>query len=248
MGQRRTLNQKRLTKKEVLEIIRTEGQIHEEYTKFFEEKYVTGRVKQDKVYELPGDRFLYVFDEDGLRGKGDIYPKDYFLRWKNKIEKIRKDYKNNRGSSVSHWFYYSKHKGDMLKHQEELLVELADHLKIDQNKLDNSYKSLDLVSLACSHLDYEFIFKNLYDNLVFYVGEVIKQRVNGKWGINNTHAGGEYPFISIGLERVQYMPINATWSALDGLDPIDFRKQAANEVRLNASNADYYRNMAGKSL
>lgn len=53
MGQRRTLNQKRLTKKEVQEIIRTEGRLHDEYTKFFEETYVTGYVKQDKVYELP---------------------------------------------------------------------------------------------------------------------------------------------------------------------------------------------------
>jgi hypothetical protein len=246
MGQRRTLNQKRLTKKEVQEIIMTEGRIHDEYTKFFEETYVTGYVKQDKVYELTGDRFLYVFDETGLRGKGDIYSKDYFLKWKKRIERIREDYKNNRGSSVSHWLYYSKYKSHILDHQEQLLTELSDRLKIDQNKLDRSYKSLDLVSAACSQLDFEFIFRNLYDNLVTYVGEVIKLRVDGAWAINKTHAGGEYPYISIGLEQVQYMPINATWSSFDGLDPIDFRKQAADEVRLNGSKADFYRNWAHK--
>jgi len=246
MGQRRTLNQRRLTKKEVQDIIRTEGRLHEEYTKFFEERYVTGYIKQDKIYELPGDRFLYVFDETGIRGKGDIYSKDYFLKWKRKRERIREDCKNNRGSTVSHWLYYSKYKDEILSHQEELLTELSDRLKIDQKKLDKSYKSLDLVSSACAELDFDFIFKNLYDNLVIYVGEVIRQRVNGTWAINKTHAGGEYPYISIGLAQVQYMPINATWSSLEGLDPIDFRKQAADEVRLNASKADFYRNWAHK--
>ncbi len=246
MGQRRTLNQKRLTKKEVQEIIKTEGHLHHEYTKFFEETYVTGYVKQDKVYELPGDRFLYVFDETGLHGKGDIYSKDYFLKWKKRIERIREDYKNNRGSSVSHWFYYSKYKSDILDHQEQLLIELSDRLKIDQNKLDRSYKSLDLISAECSQLDFEFIFRNLYDNLVTYVGEVIKLRVDGIWAINKTHVGGEYPYISIGFEQVQYMPINAIWSSFDGIDPIDFRKQAADEVRLNGSKAYFYRNWSHK--
>ena len=244
MGQRRTLNKKRLTKKEVQEIIKTGGRLHDEYTKFFEETYITGYVKQDKVYELLGDRFLYVFDDTGIRGKGDIYSRDYFLKWKKRIERIRDDYKNGRESSVSHWFYYSKYKSDILNHREELLIELSDRLRIDQSKLDKSYKSLDLVSLACAHLDFDFIFRNLYDNLLTYVGEVIRQRVDGSWAINKTRAGGEYPYISIGLEQVQYMPINATWSSFDGLVPIDFRKQAADEVRLNGSKANFYRNWA----
>ena len=48
----------RVSKKQVLEIIKSEAKLHEEYTKFFEEKYTTGYLKQDKVYELPNERFL----------------------------------------------------------------------------------------------------------------------------------------------------------------------------------------------
>ena len=48
MGQRRTLNQKRLTKKEVRHLIDTEGKLHEQYTNFFEEKYVTAPSLQHK--------------------------------------------------------------------------------------------------------------------------------------------------------------------------------------------------------
>jgi len=75
MGQRRTVNQKRLTRKEVQHLIDTEGKLHQEYTDFFEEKYVTGFIKRDKIYELSGDRLLYVFDENdsSIPGKGDIY-------------------------------------------------------------------------------------------------------------------------------------------------------------------------------
>jgi hypothetical protein len=74
MGQRRTLNQKRLTKKEVQHLIDTEGQLHQEFTSVFKETYVTGYVKQDLVYALPNERFLFVFDpkDTSLGGKGDI--------------------------------------------------------------------------------------------------------------------------------------------------------------------------------
>lgn len=77
--------------------------------------------------------------------------------------------------------------------------------------------------------------------MVAYVGEVIKERINGSWAINHTHAGGEYPFISLSLEAVQHMPINAAWTAMTGIEPIDFRKETTNEVRINASKVKFYR-------
>lgn len=244
MGSKKTLNEKRLTKKQVQEIIRTEGRLHEEYTKFFEESY-PNFVKRDKVYELAGDRFLYVFDENGLMipGKGDIYPKDYFLRWVKRIQRIREDSQAGRFSSVDHWRYYSKYKADIINHVDSLVNELTDRLKIERNKLDKSYESLDLVSEECEKYGLENIFENLYDNVVIYVGEVIKDRVNGHWAINETHSGGDYPFISIDLKSVQYMPINAAWSAMDGLAPVDFRKEVANELRQTSLRAKYQRQL-----
>ena len=146
MAQRRTLNQKRLTKKEVQHLIDTEGKFHQEYTDIFEEKYVTGFVKRDKVYELPGDRFLFVFDENdsSIPGKGDIYPKNYFLRFIKWTQRIRDDYQNKRGSSVDHWRFYSKHHLNVITQVDDLILELSEILRIDRKALDKSYKALTL--------------------------------------------------------------------------------------------------------
>jgi hypothetical protein len=114
----------------------------------------------------------------------------------------------------------------------ELEDELAQLLQLDKRRLDKSYASLDLVSTACAALEPNTIFQQLYDHLVAYVGEVIRQRVNGWWQLNTTHAGDNYPCIS--LEPVQYMPINVAWMAMHGMGPIDSRKEAANEIRLCA--------------
>src|SRR6185295_5698962 len=207
MGRRRTLNQNRLTKHEVQHLIDTEGKIHVEYTNLFEEKYVTGFIKRDKVYELSGDRFLYVFDENGsmIRGKGDIYPKEYFLRFVKWNQRVREDYKNNRASSVDHWRHYSKYRAKILDHIDELMTDLSATLNLDKNKLDRSYQSLDLVSKSCEAFGLDNTIKGLYDNLVIYAGEVIKERVNGHWEINKINYGGDYPYIGVDLPEVQYM-------------------------------------------
>lgn len=233
MGQRRTLNQKRLTKKEVRHLIETEGKLHQEYTDFFEDKYVTGYIKRDRVYELSGDRFLYVFDENdsSIPGKGDIYPKDYFLRFVKWNQRVRDDYKNNRGSSVDHWRYYSKYKAEILDHLDDLMTDLSATLKFDEHKLDRSYQSLDLVSKACEEYGLDNTIRNLYDNLVIYAGEVIKKRVNGHWDLNKMNYGGDYPYIGVDLPEVQYMAVNVVWSALSGLDEINLRKEAGDEVK-----------------
>ena len=243
MGQRKCLNEKRLTKKQVQELVEKEGQLHDEYTAFFQETYASGYVKRDLVYELPDDRFLYVFDQLDIStpGKGDIYAKAYFLKWMQWVQRVRDDYANNRGSSVAHWRFYSHCQNTLIERLPELEGELARVLQIDKQLLDKSYASLDLVSTACEALGLDTVFKQLYDHIVAYVGEVIRQRVNGWWELNTTHSGDNYPFISIGLERVQYMPINVAWMAMHGMDPIDFRKEAANEVRLRAPRVKFER-------
>ncbi|MFC0512811.1 hypothetical protein ACFFGT_01330 [Mucilaginibacter angelicae] len=241
MGQKNRVNDKRLTKKQVSEIIKAEGKLHQEYTRFFEEKYATGYIKQDKVYELQGDKYLYVFDEKKMAvgGKGDIYPKDYFLKLVRWNQRVRDDYANNRGSSVDHWRFYSKYKFDFIDHVQPMITDLAKKLGVDSAKLDCTYESLGLISIECQQYDSEQLFHEWYDHLVAYVGEVIKKRVNGTWEMNSALAGGIFPFISVNSKYISYMPINVVWKTIGGLEDIDFRKQTANEVRRNALAAKF---------
>jgi hypothetical protein len=184
-----------------------------------------------------------VFDENdsSIPGKGDIYPKAYFLRFVKWTQRVRDDYQNNRGSSVSHWWFYSKYRSTILGHIDELISELPIVLGIDEKKLDKSYQSLDVVSNACEAYGLENCIRNLYDNLVVYAGEVIRERVHGQWEINQTHAGGEYPFISVGLPRVQYMAVNSVWSALSGLEDINLRKETADEVKRRGPEVKFHK-------
>lgn len=233
MGHKNRLNARRLTKQQVQDMIRAGGKLHDEFTAFFEEKYASGFVKRDEVYELEGSRFLYVFDPKGLilPGKGDVYPDEYFQRFVNWVKRVRTDNVAGRSSSVDHWRFYSRYKSELINYLDVLEEELADKLGINRNLLDKSYASLDLISTACKQHSIDGVFESLYDTLVAYTGEVIRKRVNGVWAVNKTHSGGKYPFISIGFDSVQYMAINATWCALNGINPIDFRKEAANEIR-----------------
>ena len=229
---KKSLNKKRLTKKQVQELIETQGKLHEEFTKFFEETYSNEYKNQPLVYELPNDRFLYVFDPKGsiLPGKGDIYPKEYFSRWIRWTQKVREDYASHRGSSGEHWRYYSKHKIELINKIDELINELAEQLEILRDQLDFSYISLDTVSNKAENYGLERVQCKLYDNLVAYVGEVIKRRVNGQWAINSFSVDDKYPYISADIDGV-LMPINVVWQELGGLEPMDLRKETANEIR-----------------
>ncbi len=243
MGQRKTLNEKRLTKKQVQDLLKSEGRLHNEYTEVFKETYVTGHIKQDYVYELPNDRFLFVFDpnDTSLGSKGDIYPKDYFVKFVKWNKRVKEDYANNRGSSVDHWKYYSKYQSKLIDHIDQLVSELSDRLKIDIKQLDKSYKSLDIVSKQTELFDIDKAITDIYDNLVAYVGEVIRKKVNGKWKINVDFAGGDYPYIDIGLKNVQYMPINIVWDNFHGLQEVDLRKAVGNEARQVGLQANFER-------
>jgi hypothetical protein len=231
MGKKKSLDEKRLTKKQVQELIESEGKLHEEFTKLFEESYSNGEKDQPQVYELSNDRFLFVFDPKGLSlpGKGDIYPKERLLRTIRWRQKVRDDYANNRGSSVAHWIYYSKHKVELINKIDELIAELVKCLDVSHDELDFSYKSLDILSSKAEDYGYEKIQAELYDNLVAYVGEVVRRRVKGHWVVREDHPSRKYPIVSVN-EGV-LMPINVVWQELDGLEPVNLRKEAANEVR-----------------
>jgi hypothetical protein len=246
MEQRKSLNINRLTKKQVQDLLKSEGRLHDEYTKVFKETYVTSYIKQDLVYELPNDRFLFVFDpkDSSIGGKGDIYSREYFERFLKWKERVKDDYANNREISVDHWRFYSKYQSRLIDNVENLILELADNLQIDIKLLDKSYKSLDIVSQRTELYGIDKAITELYDNLVAYVGEVVRKKVKGQWKINADF--GDFPFIDIGLNNVQYMPVNIVWDNLQGLNVVDFRKAVGNEARQLGSKANFEREYGHK--
>jgi hypothetical protein len=126
------------------------------------------------------------------------------------------------------------------------MTELSGTLNIDKSKLDRSYKSLDILSITCETFGLDNTINNLYDNLVIYVGEVIKERVNGHWEINKINYGGDYPYIGVDLPEVQYMTVNVVWSALSGLDEINLRKEAGDEVKRRGPEIQFQKWRHGK--
>ncbi|MBD1871645.1 hypothetical protein H6F95_30960 [Cyanobacteria bacterium FACHB-471] len=231
MGKKQTLNAKRLTKKQVQELIESEGKLHEEFTKSLETTYSSGYKDQPLVYELSNDRFLFVFDpkEVSIPGRGDIYSKDYLLRLIRLKQKVEEDAIDGRQSSVDHWRYYSKHKAQLINQLSELIDKLARCWSISHDQLDFSYKSLDILSRKAEEYGLENVQAELYDNLVGYVGEVIRHRVKGNWIVLEERPNDEYP--AIGAKGGTLMPINVVWQELFGLELMNLRKETANEVR-----------------
>jgi hypothetical protein len=95
--------------------------------------------------------------------------------------------------------------------------------------LDLSYQSLDIVSEYVEGIGVGRAQQELYDQLVAYVGEVLRLRIQGRWEVNSNDQN-PYPYL-IGAKHAPVMPINVVWKQLSGLDPVDLRSAAANEVR-----------------
>src|SRR5262245_35645736 len=103
MARKRTLNQRRLTRRQVEELIASGAQPRPDLTAALDEA-----VLQSHVYELPDDRFLLVFgDVPGLSGKGDIYAGDDFRRFVRWTAKVNEDARHGRQGSTNHWASYS---------------------------------------------------------------------------------------------------------------------------------------------
>jgi hypothetical protein len=103
MARKRTLNERRLTKRQVQELIKSGAQPRPDLAAPLE-----SALRQPLVYELVGDRYLMVFGVlAGLAGKGDIYSGDDFRRFTRWCSKVDEDARHGRQSSVSHWAYYS---------------------------------------------------------------------------------------------------------------------------------------------
>ena len=222
---------RRLTKREVQALIASGARPRPDLSAALENKFSTGYTERPLVFELEGDRYLYVFDEQqsGLGGKGDIYAANYFLSFVRWTAKVREDSKHGLGNSTSHWAYYSQFKADLLSNLDMLIGQLRSTMGRSRDELDLSYKSLDIVSRFVEDLGIERAQKELYDHLVAYVGEVLRLQMDGRWQIDRKH-DPPVPYL-VGPRHRTTMPINVVWGELNGLDTVDLRAAAANELR-----------------
>jgi hypothetical protein len=227
MPAKKTLNPRRLTKKQVRDLIAS-GAIRR--------KDLADRVPRicQDVFELPEDQFLAVLNIFGLEGKGDIYPGEYFRRFVRWCERVDEDARHGRQSSVSHWRFYSKNDCRLIDRIDDLIGELASGLDLRPDDLDKSYPSLDVVSQRVEELGVERVQETLYDPLVAYVGEILRKRDgDALWKIDLIQLP-HYPYV-LSKTRGVLMPINVVWSSLNDIDPPRFRKETADEFRRAAA-------------
>jgi len=216
---------------QVSAIVAEGAQLRPELMECFREVYRSGEINQPLVYELKDDRFLFVFDENDLSipGKGDIYSGDYFRRFARWYERNRDD-ELRHVSSVAHWFHFSNVKATLPSSIVRLTDELASASNLPRDALDFTYASLDSLSRHVEQLGPDAASETMYDHLVGYVGEVIRVRTKGAWCIDASNPSEPFPYIA--AERhAPIMPINVVWGQLNGIDPVDFRRAAAQEVR-----------------
>jgi hypothetical protein len=225
MARRATLNQRRLTKRQVKELISSGARPRPDLSVALEPTWL-----QPRVYELEGERYLLVFGETiaGLAGKGDIYGADVFHRFVRWVAKVEEDAKHGRQSSVGHWAYYSAHKHRLIENIDALVAQLRSTMS-KTDELDFSYQNLDAVSAYVEGIGIERAEREIYDHLVAYVGEVLRLRIQGHWAVNNRD-WQPYPYL-VGAMHDPVMPINVVQQELSGLAPVNLRLAAANEVR-----------------
>ena len=225
MVRRRTLNERRLTRRQAEGLIASGARLRHDMTAALQDA-----LPQSRVHELPGDRFLLVFGElSGLRGKGDVYAAEAFHRFLRWCAKVEEDIRHARQGSTTHWAHYSPLKDRLISNIDTLVAELRLRMSQTADVLDFSYKSLDVVSEYVEGIGVERATLELYDHLIAYVGEVLRSRIGGRWDIGRDDRH-PYPYL-VGAKYDPVMPINVVWHELSGYAPANFRATAANEVR-----------------
>jgi hypothetical protein len=104
------------------------------------------------------------------------------VRW---TAKVSEDYEQGRGSSVEHWAYYSALKHQLIAHIDTLIDQLRSRMARSADDLDLSYQSPDVVSAYIERIGVERAQREIYDQLVAYVGEVLRLRIDGRWEVNS---------------------------------------------------------------
>jgi hypothetical protein len=226
MTRRAVLNKRRLTKRQVKELISSGARPRPDLSVVLEPTLL-----QPRVYELGGERYLLVFGETiaELAGKGDIYAADDFHRFVRWTARVDEDARHGRQSSIGHWTYYSALKDQLVANIDTLVAQLRSTMSRTADEVDFSYQSLDIVSDYVEGIGVERAEREIYDHLVAYVGEVLRLRIHGHWEVNTSH-WQPHPYL-VGAMHDPTMPINVVWEQLSGLAPVNLRVAAANEVR-----------------
>jgi hypothetical protein len=180
MAYKKALNVRRLSRKEVAALIESGATPRPD----LEAEWVEARIGLSvRLYSVGDDRVLRVFDAPymaGLRGKGDIFTLDHHKKFVAWAVRVRQNALAGRNSSVSHWHYYSKLRDAVPKHADALLADLAERFGTTAG-LEMSYAGLDVASRYVEAIGYERAAHEIYDHLVAYAGEVIRQRTRGEW-------------------------------------------------------------------
>ena len=242
--EKHALNKTKYTKSEVEEFIKKGAKINSELSNEFIE--ILPRIKiENLIYDLPDGNILYVYAKNGFftPGKANIYTKEFIINWVEYKKRIDKLFKKAGVSSVSQWLHFSQLKTDIIseKNIENLISEISSDFKIDKNKLDKTYQSLSLIDNAIKDIPKQELAEKFYDHFVAYVGEVIKNRIDGFWKIDEFDKEEKFPYISLKDVDVAYMPINVFYSCLISFEPVSLRKETANEIRRKVSYAKFQR-------
>lgn len=228
---RTTINERPLSRKETIKLAQSEGILNERYSNILTEKYDGKIVTLRHAYSLPEDKVLYIRDVDGkYDGKGDIFTKEYFEKFVGHIERMREDVENGRDSNIAHWYFYSSNKSNLIEKIPRLIIELAGSLNCEAKVLNLTTASLDELSGRIGNFERQVVLRTLYDNLVAYLGEVIKK--NSKhavnWAIDQYF---DFPVISTTNKNISFNPINIVWEELTSMRDADFRKAYGKEIR-----------------
>ncbi|MBF4515963.1 hypothetical protein IRZ71_06400 [Flavobacterium sp. ANB] len=212
-------------------MVNSEGILNEEYTNFLTEEFDNGNFILNQVFLISRNRILYIQEANQKKGgQGLIFEKEYFDNFVFKLKRMKEDKENGRNSNFQHWSFYSKNKNSIINKVDQLQKDLARILETDINQLNYSTKSLDLLSKLVFDFGNVKAMTEIYDNLVAYIGQVIK--MNSKKEINwNLETNFDFPIIVTDFKGVNYNPINIVWEELTNYDQIDFRKAYSKEMR-----------------
>ncbi len=234
MKERTIINERRLKKKQVQSLIEGGAVFNKNLTDLF--NYGGLESSKVEIYNLSDGNYLMVFREEfGINGKGDIWIKEHIDKQAIGIERRKKrDLLNIPKSIEGYWFHYSKNKNNFKNRPTQIAEEVFEKLSLKKSNGDYSYPSLDILSQKINELDVDYVEQNLLDDILAYVGEVIRKRVDGKW-IFRTSIDSEFNVeICTKNEKVLYKPLVSLYEPIFFGSDFDLRKFVINEIRSNS--------------
>lgn len=229
MAKRITINEKRLTKQQVQELLNS-GAVYD--------KQVSSAINKDMgykafdIYKLIDGNYLYVW-KDINPGKGDIWPKEHVEKEVEKLKRERNRPFRKGMSNVDHWYYFSKAKENFPNQISALINSLFERLGLSAKDIDYSYDSLDVLSEKLNVAGEEVVENELYDGIVAYLGEILVRKIDGKWNfeVNKNFPLPIRPMIVTSHPWIWYDPITPIFLALRGVEGFMLRHNLVDEIR-----------------